>query len=46
MNNVFHIIKLILAVGFGVAGAVALWLAPAMAMPLFVGSIAFSVMPE
>lgn len=46
MNQVFHIIKIGLAVIFGVCGSVALWLQPSIALPLFAGSIAWSVMPE
>lgn len=46
MNQVFHFMKIALAVIFGVCGSVALWLQPALALPLFAGSIAWSVMPE
>jgi len=42
MTQAFSIVKVIFAVGFLVAGTVALWLAPTMALPLFVGSIAWS----
>jgi hypothetical protein len=41
-STAFGVIKVIFAVGFLVAGTVAIWLAPAMAMPLMVGSIAWS----
>ncbi len=46
MTTAFHLIKIILSVGFVVAGSVALWLAPGMAIPLFAGSIAWSLVPE
>jgi len=46
MNQTFHIIKVALAVIFVVAGSVALWLQPALAMPLFVGSLAWAHVPE
>lgn len=42
MTSAFAIVKVILAVGFVICGTVALWLAPAMALPLFVGSVAWS----
>lgn len=46
MNQAFHIVKIVFAVGFIVAGTVALWLAQAMALPLFVGGIAWTQIPE
>lgn len=46
MSETFRIAKKVLCVGFIVAGTVALWLAPAMAQPLFVGGIAWGVVPE
>jgi len=46
MTQAFHIVKIVFAVGFIVAGTVALWLAPAMAMPLFVGGIAWTQISE
>ena len=46
MAQVLHFAKIAFAVGFIVAGTVALWLAPAMALPLFVGGIAWTQIPE
>jgi hypothetical protein len=46
MGNVFHLIKLAASVCLGVAGLVCLFVAMPFALPLFVGSICFSVMPE
>lgn len=46
MSQAFHIVKIVFAVGFIVAGTVALWLAPTMALPLFVGGIAWCMIPE
>jgi hypothetical protein len=46
MGQVFHFIKLAVAVIAGVAAAVCLFVAPALVTPLAVVSIAFSVMPE
>lgn len=46
MNQAFHIVKIVFAVGFIVAGTVALWLNPALAMPLFAGGIAWTQIPE
>lgn len=46
MNQTLHVIKIGLAVIFVVCGSVALWLQPALALPLFAGSIAWSVCPE
>lgn len=46
MAQALHIVKIVFAVGFIVAGTVALWLAPAMALPLFVGGIAWCHIPE
>lgn len=46
MTQAFHIFKVIFAVGFIVAGTVALWLARDLAIPLFVGGIAWCQIPE
>ena len=46
MTQVFHFAKIAFCVGFIVAGTVALWLAPALAQPLFIGGIAWGVIPE
>jgi len=46
MGSVFHFIKIACAVIFGVAGAVCLFVALPYCTPLFLGSIAFSLMPE
>jgi hypothetical protein len=46
MTQAFHIVKIVFAVGFIVAGTVALWLAPQLAQPLFVGGIAWCMIPE
>lgn len=45
MSEAFRILKLVFSVGFIVAGTVALWLAPNMALPLFVGGIAWTQIP-
>jgi hypothetical protein len=46
MSQVFHFVKLAVAVIAGVAAAVCLFVQPALVIPLGVVSIAFSVMPE
>jgi hypothetical protein len=46
MSQVFHFIKLAIAVIAGVAAAVCVFVAQPLAVPLGVVSIAFSVMPE
>ena len=46
MNQALHTVKIVFAVGFIVAGTVALWLAPTIAQPLFVGGIAWCMIPE
>jgi hypothetical protein len=46
MGQVFHFVKLAVAVIAGVAAAVCLFVAPNLVVPLAVTSIAFSVMPE
>lgn len=46
MNQALHIFKIIFAVGFIIAGTVAMWLAPNLALPLFVGGIAWCQIPE
>jgi len=46
MTQAFRIVKIVFAVGFIVAGTVALWLATNMATPLFVGGIAWTQIPE
>lgn len=46
MNQVFHIIKLAIAVCAGVAATVCLFVAPALVVPLAAVSIAWSLMPE
>lgn len=46
MNQTFHIVKIAAAVIMIVAGTVALWLAPQLALPLFVGGIAWTQIPE
>lgn len=46
MQQTFHIAKILFSVGFIIAGTVALWLAPALALPLFVGGIAWTQIPE
>jgi hypothetical protein len=46
MSQALHIVKIVFAVGFIVAGTVAMWLAPNMALPLFVGGIAWTQIPE
>jgi hypothetical protein len=45
MTEALRIVKVIFSVGFIVAGTVALWLAPAMALPLFVGGIGWTQIP-
>lgn len=42
MQNTFQIIKTVASVVFVVCGTVALWMAPQLALPLFVGSVAWS----
>lgn len=46
MNQVFHFIKLAVAVIAGVAAAVCLFVAPNLVVPLGVTSLAWSMMPE
>lgn len=46
MNQVFHFIKLAVAVITGVAAAVCLFVAPQLVVPLGVVSVAWSLMPE
>jgi hypothetical protein len=46
MTQAFHLAKIVFAVGFIVAGTVALWLAVPLALPLFVGGIAWTQIPE
>ena len=46
MSNVFHIIKLVLAAGMVIGGTVCLFLGNPLALPLFAGSIAWSLLPE
>jgi len=46
MAQALHIVKIVFAVGFIVAGTVALWLAPPMSQPLFVVGIAWCMIPE
>jgi len=46
MTTALHTVKIIFAVGFIVAGTVALWLARDLALPLFVGGIAWCKIPE
>ena len=46
MTQALHICKILFAVGFIVAGTVALWLSPNLALPLFVGGIAWTQIPE
>lgn len=46
MNQVFHFLKLAVAVIFGIAAAVCIFVAQPLALPLAAVSIAFSVMPE
>lgn len=45
MSETLRIVKVLFSVGFIVAGTVALWLAPNMALPLFVGGIAWTQIP-
>lgn len=45
MTEAFRILKIVFGVGFIVAGTVALWLAPNMALPLFVGGIGWNTIP-
>ena len=46
MAQGLHIFKIVFSVGFIVAGTVAMWLAPTAALPLFVGGIAWTQIPE
>lgn len=46
MNQVFHFIKLAIALVAGVAAAVCLFVSPALVVPLAAVSIAWSLMPE
>jgi hypothetical protein len=46
MTQTFHIAKIVFSVGFIIAGTVALWLMPNIALPLFVGGIAWTQIPE
>lgn len=46
MNQVFHFIKIAIAVCAGVAGVVCLFVAPNLVVPLGVTSLAWSMMPE
>lgn len=46
MANVFHLIKVAVAVVSGVAAAVCLFVAMPLVTPLSAVSIAFSLMPE
>lgn len=46
MAQTFHIAKIVFSVGFIVAGTVCLWVALPMALPLFVGGIAWTQIPE
>lgn len=46
MTQTFHIAKIVFSVGFIIAGTVALWLARDIALPLFVGGIAWTQIPE
>lgn len=46
MNQVFHFIKLGIAVVAGIAAAVCLFVAPNLVVPLGVVSLAWSMMPE
>lgn len=46
MGNVFHFIKIAVAVVAGVAACVCLFVAAALVIPLSAVSIAFSLMPE
>lgn len=46
MTQTFHIAKIVFSVGFIIAGTVALWLSPPIALPLFVGGIAWTQIPE
>jgi len=46
MNQVFHFLKLAVAVIFGVAAAVCVFVNQPLVLPLAATSIAFSVMPE
>lgn len=46
MADTFRIAKIVFSVGFIIAGTVALWLAPQLALPLFVGGIAWTQIPE
>lgn len=46
MNQVFHFIKLAVAVIAGVASAVCLFVQPNLVLPLAAVSVAWSLMPE
>lgn len=46
MNQVWHFLKLAVAVVAGVAAAVCMFVAQPLVLPLSALSIAFSVMPE
>lgn len=46
MSQVFHFIKIAVAVIAGVAAAVCLFVAPQLVVPLGVTSLAWSMMPE
>lgn len=46
MSNVFHFIKIAVAVVAGVAAAVCLFVALPLTTPLSLVSVAFSLMPE
>lgn len=46
MNQVFHFIKLAVAVCTGVAAAVCLFVNMALVLPLAATSVAWSLMPE
>lgn len=46
MSQALHICKILLAVGFIVAGTVCMWVAQPLALPLFVGGIAWTQIPE
>jgi len=46
MNQVFHLAKIICSVVFIVAGTVCLFVDLPLALPLFVGGIAWTQIPE
>jgi len=46
MSQVFHFVKLAIAVIGGVAAAVCVFVQPGLVVPLSAVSIAFSLMPE